>query len=222
MVYITVVLCRFRNTTRSMNSLRYLQDKWNRYLQHYPTLTHYPTLNNSANFKDFGQFRGGTLLASHWILWTTGSVTEVKSIYRLYSLDSVPCLSLWLVGLERLNASDRSGCHLPPSKNMSVFGVFDQRMKRFCISSFPPQNNLTPVMSIADNLTTEELETWINCDMNAPPFHILPEEDVISMANHFDEPEWEISSQQSEKDDSVVPRICIQDAINASTTCWNF
>lgn len=83
-------------------------------------------------------------------------------------------------------------------------------------------DNLTPVMSIADNLTTEEVETWINCDMDAPPFHILSEEEIVTMANNFDEPESDISSEQSEEDDSVVPRISIQDAINASTTLLKF
>lgn len=47
--------------------------------------------------------------------------------------------------------------------------------------------------------------------MDDPPFHILSEE-----------PESEISTQQSEEDDSVVPRICIQDAINTSTKLLEF
>ena len=83
-------------------------------------------------------------------------------------------------------------------------------------------DNVTQIINIADDFTTEDIETWLNCDENASPFAVLSDEEIIRMTNPSDEPERENGSEESDEDDLIAPKITLKEAIHASSTLLDF
>ena len=68
-------------------------------------------------------------------------------------------------------------------------------------------NKVSQIINITDDfstddgpITTEYIESWLNCNENDSPFAVLSDEEVISMINSFNEPEQENRLEESDDD----------------------